>query len=119
MSQPPAAQAEPTEILDTGEAGPAALRGSLLRVGSYLRGLLLALLAAPLLIRYQGQEDFGRYFTVISIVAIVAGLTEGGLNLIATREYANLRGSERHEVMANLFGMRLVFSVLGGLIAVA
>ncbi len=78
----------------------------------------MALLAAPLLVRYLGQDGFGRYFTVVSLIAIVAGLTEGGLNLIATREYANLRGEERHEVMANLFGMRLVLSFVGGLLAV-
>lgn len=119
MPEVPVKRAEPTEILDTSEAGPAALRGSLLRVGAYLGGLLLALAAAPLLVRYLGQEDFGRYFTVISIIAIVAGLTEGGLNLIATREYANLRGVERHNVMANLFGMRLVLSAAGGVLAVA
>jgi O-antigen/teichoic acid export membrane protein len=113
-----AAGADPTEILDTREAGSAALRGSFLRVGSYVGGLLLALLAAPLLVRYLGQEDFGRYFTVVSLIAIVAGLTEGGLNLIATREYSNLRGEERHGVMANLFGMRLVLSIFGGLLAV-
>jgi len=113
-----AAKPDPTEILDTQEAGSAALRGSFLRVGSYVGGLLLALLAAPLLVRYLGQEDFGRYFTVVSLIAIVAGLTEGGLNLIATREYANLRGEERHGVMANLFGMRLVLSIVGGLLAV-
>ena len=118
MRESSAAKPDPTEILDTREAGPAALRGSFLRVGSYVGGLLLALLAAPLLVRYLGQDGFGRYFTVVSLIAIVAGLTEGGLNLIATREYANLRGEERHEVMANLFGMRLVLSFVGGLLAV-
>lgn len=118
MSEGTAQQPDPTEILDTGEAGPAALRGSALRVGAYIGGLLLSLLAAPLLIRHLGQEDFGRYFTVISLVTIVASLTEGGLNLIATREYSNLRGAERRGVMANLFGMRLVLSVAGGVAAV-
>ena len=105
-------------ILDTPAAGPAAIRGSTLRAGAYAAGILLSLAASPLLIRHLGQAGYGRYFTVVSLIAIVAGLTEGGLNTIAVREYSTVEGPARAELMANLFGMRLALSSAGGAVAV-
>lgn len=102
--------AEP-DLLDSAQAGPAALRGGALRSGGYALGLLLSLASAPLLIRHLGQEDFGRYVTVLSVVVVVAGFTEAGLNTIALREYASLRGAERDRVLASALGLRLTLSV--------
>ncbi|MEJ7893317.1 MAG: flippase [Solirubrobacteraceae bacterium] len=99
------------DLLDTREAGPAALRGGALRSGGYALGLLMALASAPLLIRHLGQEDFGRYIAVLSVVVIVAGFTEAGLNTIALREYASRTGSDRDRLMANALGLRLTLSV--------
>ncbi len=107
-----------THVLEAATAGPAALRGSALRVVGYGAGLLLALISAPLLLRYLGQVEFGRYFTVMSIIAIVSGLTEGGLNVIATREYSTKSGAERSAALSNLLGMRISLGVVGGMIAV-
>ena len=45
------------DLLDTGAAGPAALRGSALRTGAYVGGILLSLVSAPLLIRHLGVAD--------------------------------------------------------------
>ena len=112
------AEGDGTHVLESSNAGPAALRGSALRVAGYGAGLLLALISAPLLLRYLGQVEFGRYFTVISIVTIVSGLTEGGLNIIATREYTTRSGADRAAVMSNLMGMRITLSLVGGLVAV-
>jgi O-antigen/teichoic acid export membrane protein len=109
--------AEESDLLDTPHAGPAAIRGSVIRATGYSLGLLLSLVSAPLLIRHLGQADFGRYFTVVSLIAIVAGVTEGGLNTIALREYTTSTGADRDRLMANLLGMRLSSSVLGGLLA--
>ena len=58
-------------------------------------GTLLALASTPLLIRHLGFEDFGRYVAVMSLVTIIAGFTEGGLNTIALREYAARAGADR------------------------
>lgn len=99
------------DLLDTEEAGPAALRGGALRSGGYAVGLLLSLASAPLLIRHLG-EDFGRYVTVLSVVVVVGGFTEAGLNTIALREYASLTGAARDRVMADALGLRLTLSVL-------
>jgi O-antigen/teichoic acid export membrane protein len=106
-------------VLDSPEAGAAAVRGSALRSAGYVAGLALSLVSAPLLTRHLGTVRFGQYIAVISLVTIVAGLTEGGLNSIALREYAARVGAERATVMRDLIGIRLVLSVLGGLIAVA
>jgi O-antigen/teichoic acid export membrane protein len=108
------ASADPTrDVLDTSRAGPLALRGSALRVGGYGGGMLLALVSAPLLIRHLHQAGFGQYVTALSIATIAAGLTEGGVNMIALREFASLSGHERDGAMANMLGIRLMLSLVG------
>lgn len=118
MADPVEPAASP-DLLDTAAAGPAALRGGALRSGGYVAGLLLSLASAPLLIRHLGQVDFGRYVAILSIVTVVAGLTEGGLNTIALREYTTLAGAERDRVLADALGLRIVLSLAGIVIAVA
>jgi O-antigen/teichoic acid export membrane protein len=114
---PDLASGEP-DVLDSAEAGQAAVRGSVLRTAGYVAGLALSLASAPLLIRHLGPTRFAQYVTVISLVTIVASLTEGGLNSIALREYAARRGAERATVMRDLIGVRLTLSLAGGLLAV-
>ncbi|MCW3056723.1 MAG: oligosaccharide flippase family protein [Solirubrobacterales bacterium] len=112
------AESEPVDLLDSSQAGSAAVRGSVLRSGGYVAGLGLSLISAPLLTRHLGTVGFGEYVAVISLVTIVAGLTEGGLNSIAVREYVARRGPERASVMRDLIGIRLALSVVAGLVAV-
>lgn len=106
-------------VLDSSAAGSIAVRGSALRSGGYVAGLGLSLLSAPLLTRHLGPVDFGQYIAVISLVTIVAGLTEGGLNSIALREYVARTGSDRTIAMRDLIGIRLALSLVGAIIAVA
>jgi O-antigen/teichoic acid export membrane protein len=106
-------------VLDTQRAGPAALRGGALRSGAYVLGILLSLISAPLLIRHLGQVEYGRYITVIALVTIVGGLSEGGVNAVALRAYASHSGSERTRLMANVLGLRMALSIAGVLAAVA
>jgi O-antigen/teichoic acid export membrane protein len=113
-----AASTEP-DLLDTSAAGPAALRGSVLRTGSYVLGILLSLVSAPLLVRHLGVSEFGRYVAVLSLVTIVAGFTEGGLNSIVLREYATLDGARRREMVRSAIGIRIVLTLAGVAIAVA
>lgn len=107
------------DVLDSSDAGSAALRGSALRSGSYLVGILLSLAGAPLLVRHLGVAEFGRYVTVVSLMNLVAGVTEGGLNAIALREYATAEGRARAEAMRSLLGVRLALSVGGVALGVA
>jgi O-antigen/teichoic acid export membrane protein len=108
-----------SDVLDSQEAGSAALRGSALRSGAYLGGILLSIASTPLLVRHLGVEEYGRFVTVTSLMNLVAGVTEGGLNAIALREYSTLRGDERHGAMRSLMGIRYVLSFAGVLVGVA
>jgi O-antigen/teichoic acid export membrane protein len=101
------------DVLDSTHAGPLALRGSALRSGAYIAGILLSLISAPLLIRHLGRVEYGRYITVTALVAIVGGLSEGGVNAVALREYASTSGAVRTRLMANLLGIRMVLSLTG------
>ncbi|HEY8583637.1 MAG TPA: oligosaccharide flippase family protein [Capillimicrobium sp.] len=108
-----------SDVLDSREAGPAALRGSALRSGAYLAGVALSIASAPLLIRHLGVASFGAYVTVVSLMNLVAGVTEGGLNAIALREYATLRGAERRAALRALLGIRWALSLAGVAIGIA
>jgi O-antigen/teichoic acid export membrane protein len=112
-------EAGPVDVLDTPQAGPKALRGAVFRVGGYVSGMLLALVSAPLLIRHLGQDGFGQYVTALSIATIAGGLTEGGVNTIALREFAARTGVARDAAMANMLGIRLLLSAVGFVAAVA
>ena len=113
----PAEAPDPTQVLDTSEAGGKAIRGSALRAGGYAASAVLALASAPLLFRHLGVVDFGRYTTVLSLVAIVAGVTEAGLGAVALREYIVRTGTERERFMRTVLGARLVLSVAGVAVA--
>jgi O-antigen/teichoic acid export membrane protein len=101
------------DVLDTPRAGGLALRGSALRLGGYGGGMLLALVSAPLLIRHLNQAGFGRYLTALSIATIAVGLTEGGVNTVALREFTTLAGHDRDSAMRGMLGIRLLLSAVG------
>jgi O-antigen/teichoic acid export membrane protein len=108
-----------TDVLDSPEAGTAALRGGALRAGGYAAGIALSLLSAPVLIHHLGIERFGRYTTVMALVALVGVGTEAGLNAIALREYSVKDAGARALVMRHLLGIRVVVTSAGMLGAVA
>lgn len=112
------AASEP-DLLDTSAAGPAALRGGVLRTSSYVAGILLSLVSAPLLVRHLGVSQFGRYVAVLSLLTIVAGFTEGGLNSIVLREFAVLDTERRRDLVRSAVGIRIVLTLAGVALAVA
>ena len=107
------------DVLASAAAGPAALRGSALRSGAYLASIALSLGSAPLLVRHLGIAEFGRYITVASLMNLVAGVTEGGLNAVALREYATLAPDRRAATMRSLLGIRLALSSGGVAVGMA
>ena len=96
------------DLLDTPEAGAAAIRGGALRLAGYGGGVVFALASVPLLVRHLGVVDFGRYTLVLSIIAMVQGLTEGGLQAIGVREYSVLGQAERDLMMRRLLALRVL-----------
>lgn len=110
---------DPGHRLDSEEAGRTALKGSALRTGAYVVGLMLSLISAPLLTRHLGVVDFGRYVTVMALVTIVAGFTEGGLNSIVLRGFSQLDDTQRRSMMRAAIGIRLMLTSVGVALAVA
>jgi O-antigen/teichoic acid export membrane protein len=105
-------------VLDSPEAGGAAIRGGGLRLAGYAGGVALALASAPLLIRHLGVVDFGRYTLVLSLIAMVQGLTEGGLAAVGLREYTVLDRAHRQRLMQDLLGLRFVLTITGVALAI-
>jgi len=104
---------EAPDLLDTAAAGPAAVRGSLIRAGGYLGTAAVSLVSVSLLIRHIGGVDFGQYVAVISLVTLAATLSDAGLTTIGVREYAARPADSREQLMANLLGLRCVLTVIG------
>lgn len=119
MSAPEAAPVSDGHVLDSTTAGGKVIRGGGLRLGSYVAGLVIGLISAPLLVRHLSVADFGLYATVTSIVFVVGGLTEGGLANVAIRNYAVSGPEERRRTLDALMGLRVVLTVGGMALAVA
>lgn len=120
-AKPPVDPSElPPDLIDSDEAGGTALRGGVMRTIGFAAGLVLSLVSAPLIIRHLGDDEFGRYSAVLAVVAIVGGLTEGGVNTVALRELSVARDREqRDRLMGDLLGLRLVLTGIGVLLAMA
>jgi O-antigen/teichoic acid export membrane protein len=112
------AVASGTDVLDTPAAGGAAIRGGTVRLAGYGVGVAMALGAAPLLVRHLGVSGFGRYTVVLSIIALVQGLTEGGLTAVGLREYSVLGKEARDDMMRHLLGLRMLLTASGVVAAV-
>jgi O-antigen/teichoic acid export membrane protein len=104
---------ETPTVLDTPAAGGAAIRGAGVRTFAYGAGVILSVASAALLFRHLGVADAGRYVTVLSLITIVAGLTDAGLTTIGQREIAAASGATGSSFLANLLGLRLVLTLLG------
>lgn len=105
--------------LAVGVAGSRVIRGGMVRTGGYLITLVAGLLSVPLIIRHLGVVDSGRYFTVMSIVAVLAALVEAGLSTVGIREYSVRSGVDRDVMIRYLLGLRLAISLAAGLLTVA
>ena len=69
-------QTDADDILRSPEAGQRVIRGGTIRGLGYGLGVGLTAIASVFLLRYLGVDDFGRYVTVLSLMAIVSGITD-------------------------------------------
>jgi O-antigen/teichoic acid export membrane protein len=106
------------DVLDSRRAGGMFLRGSGLRVIAYFGAVLASIGATPLVARHLHKVSYGRYVTVISLLLIVAALTEGGLVGLGVREFSQGGDGERREFMRSLLGLRIALSVAGAIAAI-
>lgn len=109
----------PLDVLDDPSAGAKAIRGSAVRTAGYVVGSLLTLVSVPLLVRHLGIVEAGHYFTVISLIGLVGGVTDLGLATVAVREYSVRHGAARDAFMREILGARMALTLAGVLAATA
>ena len=107
------------DILGGPDVSARVVRGGIQRAGGFVALNLITAGAAVLLLRYLGVDQYGRYGTVMALLAIVQGVTDAGLSLTGSRELSIARtDSERREVLAHLIGLRIILSAVGLVLAV-
>jgi O-antigen/teichoic acid export membrane protein len=117
MSATPEADAD---VLAGPDIAGRVVRGGALRAMGFGVVNLLGVLSSVVLLRHLGVSDFGRYGTVIALVAIASGLADAGLNMTGSRELALLpRGAERRRLLGALLGVRLLLLAVAALAALA
>jgi O-antigen/teichoic acid export membrane protein len=108
-----------SDVLDSTEAGGRIIRGGVLRFATYVAMVALSVLSAALLTRHLGVERFGEYTTVLSLVGIVASITDAGMSTVGTREFAVSAGAERDALMRDLLGLRMTLTACGVVLVTA
>ncbi len=71
----------------------------------------LGLVAAAILMRYLGQEDFGKYTTITTFLSLFGVAADLGLTLVTTQMISQ-PGIDQHKALNNLFGLRFFSSLL-------
>ncbi len=104
-------------MLDTPGAGGLIIRGGVMRFGGYAAAVGLSVLSTGLLTRYLEPAGFSRYTTILSLVSVVAVVTDAGMSNLGTREFAVREGSDRDALMRDLLGLRVTLTLIGVLLA--
>lgn len=90
------------------------MHGSAARALAFVGGTLVTAIGSIFLLRHLGLVDFGRYGTVMAVLGIASGVTEGGLTIVATRDMALLEDDEdRHALLRDLLALRIGLSAVG------
>jgi O-antigen/teichoic acid export membrane protein len=112
-------EAEPG-VLSSPDIAGRVVRGGAVRAIGFGVVNVLGVVSSVVLLRHLGVSDFGRYGTVIALVAIASGLADAGLNMTGSRELALLpRGRDRRRLLGALLGVRLLLLVAAALAALA
>jgi O-antigen/teichoic acid export membrane protein len=96
------------------------VRGGAIRFVGFAVVNLLGVVSSLVLLRYLGVVDYGRYGTVLALIAIASGLADAGMTVVGSRELA-LRspGEDRRRLIALMIGLRLVLAAAFVAVAVA
>jgi O-antigen/teichoic acid export membrane protein len=117
VSTSPTSTPDVSDLLDTPEAGVAAIRGGAVRTVGYLGGVAVTVASSALLLRHLGVVATGEYVTVLSLVTLTGGVTEAGLAAIGVRELSTLAPDVMQSFFRSLAGLRLVCIAAGVLTA--
>jgi O-antigen/teichoic acid export membrane protein len=87
------------------------VRGGGMRMGAFAVVNLMGALGSVVLLRHLGVVDYGRYGTVISLMAIASGIADAGLTVTGSRELALLApGPGRRALLGAILGIRIALS---------
>jgi O-antigen/teichoic acid export membrane protein len=103
----------PNDLLRSPEAAGRVIRGAAVRGLGYGLSVVLVAAASVFLLRYLGVADFGRFATIMSLIAIVSGVTDAGLTAVGARDLPLRPRSAQPSLLANLLGLRLLLTPLG------
>jgi O-antigen/teichoic acid export membrane protein len=109
----PTSPDDPPDLLDTPDAGVAAIRGGAVRIAGFGVALSASVVSSALLLRHLGVVAAGDYVTVLSLVTLAGGITDGGLAAIGVRELSTLPPQDARRFFRGLSGLRLAFVLLG------
>lgn len=118
----PASEAE--SVLTDAQVSRRVVRGGGVRFVGFALVNLMGALGSVVLLRYLGVVDYGRYGTVIALIAVASGIADAGLTVTGSRELALLPSvAERRALLGSLLSIRvalsLAFALLGLAIGVA
>ena len=108
------------DVLSADDVSQRVVRGGAIRFVGFALVNLLGVVSALILLRHLGVVDFGRYGTVMALIAIASGLADAGLTVVGSRELAlRPQGEERRRLVAMMLGLRVLLTtvfVLGALV---
>ncbi len=107
------------DVLDSSGAGGLIIRGGVMRFGGYGAAVALSVLSTALLTRHLKPAGFSHYTTILSLVGVVAVITDAGMSNLGTREFAVSEGAERETLMRDLLGLRVSLTLIGVVLAFA
>jgi O-antigen/teichoic acid export membrane protein len=101
-------------VLSSADVGRRVVRGSAVRLVGFGVINILGAAGVVLLQRTLGVDDYGRYGTVLALVAIVGLVTDAGLTITGTRELALRKpGSDRRALLGTVLGVRIALTAVG------
>jgi O-antigen/teichoic acid export membrane protein len=109
----------PRDLLDTPQAGTAAIRGGAIRVGGYGLCIAVSVVSSAMLLRHLGVVATGSYVTVLSLASMAISVTDAGLATIGVSELSTLPAERAQSFFRSLSGVRLVFISCGMVLATA
>src|SRR4029079_576101 len=117
VAPPPPAD---VDVLSGEDVSRRVVRGGAVRVTGFGVVNLLGVVSSLILLRHLGVVDYGRYGTVLALIAIASGLADAGMTVVGSRELA-LRppGDERRRLVGLMATLRVALSLVFVLIAIA
>ena len=99
------------DVLSGADVSRRVVRGGAIRFVGFGVVNLLGVASSLILLRHLGVVDYGRYGTVLALIAIASGLADAGMTVVGSRELA-LRspGEDRHALLRMMVGLRLALT---------